>query len=873
MINKYLFWMVKNLLNYPKILIFFACIACGFSLNYALNNLGFNTDTTQILSSDLSFQQDRNRFLQEFPQDDQAVLIVIDAEAPELTTRVLSDLGKRLRSNNQYVQSVYIPGEGTFFEQQGLTYLSLSELEELAANLAEAQPFIGRLFLDNSLNGFLTTISLAISSVDYELPIDLKPMLLKITAALTAVNKGDNFQLSWQQLMFGGESDLLTTQRFILVKPILDYAELLPAEKSLFAIRTITDQTRRLFPQVSIRITGEVALEHDELESVAQSTVIASLISLALVCTSLLIGLRSLTMMFATLVSLVMGLIFTAAFAAWSIGHLNLISIAFSVLYIGLGVDYAIHLCLRYRELLQQNFPKEKALTLSIRSIAPSLALCAITTSAAFYAFVPTAYAGVSELGIIAGTGMFIALIISLVVLPAILKILPIHVIDSQAKSTLFPAWLYRFPIDNSKTISLSSLLLCVIALVLLTQVKFDFNPVNLRDPDSESVSTFKELLKNKTTSPLTLTVIAEDKDSALSKADKLEKLDPVENAITIFDFMPEDQEEKLEIIEEIGIMLGLQMGVFPPIHQGTVTNNIMALESFLNAIDKDLELKPDNELKQVLEQLRDEVQQLLTFLDSVHEDQQEAILSKLQSSLLGYLPDTMNSLIKGCYASFVGIDDLPKDLLQRWVSKEGAYRIMTFPRKDLNDIDNLREFVAEVTAVEPTATDLPVIYLESGKAVVNAFQQALLGALAAIILILLVVQRNLKDTALILLPLLMAAGFTGATTVILSNPFNFANIIAVPLIFGLGVDSGIHMIHRLRNKQSKNELLLHTSTARAIFFSGLTTLFSFVSLAFTPHLGIASMGQLLAIGITLIVCCTLLVLPAFVYYRHDRRK
>ena len=270
-------------------------------------------------------------------------------------------------------------------------------------------------------------------------------------------------------------------------------------------------------------------------------------------------------MMFATLVSLVMGLIFTAAFAAWSIGHLNLISIAFSVLYIGLGVDYAIHLCLRYRELLQQNFPKEKALTLSIRSIAPSLSLCAITTSAAFYAFVPTAYAGVSELGIIAGTGMFIALIISLIILPAILKVLPIHSIGFQEKSTLFPAWLYRFPIDNSKTISLSSLLICVIALVLLTQVKFDFNPVNLRAPDSESVSTFKELLKNKTTSPLTLTVIAEGKDSALSKADKLEKLEPVENAITIFDFIPDDQEEKLEIIEEIGIILRSSIFYLPP--------------------------------------------------------------------------------------------------------------------------------------------------------------------------------------------------------------------------------------------------------------------------------------------------------------------
>ena len=865
MLYKYLFWLQEKLLSYPKLLILLVCVACGFSLNYTINNLGFNTDTTGILSSELPFQLDRKRLLQLFPQDDQAILIVIDAEAPELTSRALSDLGDRLKAENEYVQSVYIPGEGAFFERQGLTFLELADLEALAANLAQAQPFIGRLYQDSSLNGFLSTISLALTHVDHELPIDLKPMLAKITAAIMAVNKGNDFQLSWQQLMFGGEPDLLTTQRFILVKPNMDFGELLPAEKSLRAIRTITEKTKALFPRVSIRITGEVALEHDELASVAQSTIIASLVSLILVCTALLIGLRSLTMMFATLLSLVVGLIFTATFAASTIGHLNLISVAFSVLYIGLGVDYAIHLCLRYRELLQQNYTKEQALSQSTRAIAPSLALCALTTSAAFYAFVPTAYAGVSELGIIAGTGMFIALIISLIVLPAILKILPVQSKGPQIQGTLFPDCFYRFPMTNSKTIRLSAMLLSLIALGLLTQVKFDFNPVNLRDPDSESVSTFKELLKNKITSPLTLTVIAEDKENALAKAEKLETLDSVENAITVFDFIPDEQEEKLEIIDDIGIMLGLQAGAFPPLQQDTVDNNNIALESFLEAIDKSLEHRPDNALNLALEQLRHEVQQLLITLDSAPARQQEELLVRLQSSLLGFLPDTMNSLLKGGNANRVTVDDLPKDLFQRWVSQEGAYRVMAFPRKDLNDIDNLREFVAEVKAVEASATDLPVIYLESGKAVVKAFQQALIGALGAIIIILVIVLRSIKDVALVLLPLMMAAGFTGAATVLLKTPFNFAYIIAVPLIFGLGVDSGIHMIHRLRHAQNKGELLLRTSTARAIFFSGLTTLLSFVSLAFTSHLGIASMGQLLAIGIALIVFCTLVVLPAFV--------
>nr|WP_305910291.1 MMPL family transporter [Methylomarinum sp. Ch1-1]MDP4522527.1 MMPL family transporter [Methylomarinum sp. Ch1-1] len=189
----------------------------------------------------------------------------------------------------------------------------------------------------------------------------------------------------------------------------------------------------------------------------------------------------------------------------------------------------------------------------------------------------------------------------------------------------------------------------------------------------------------------------------------------------------------------------------------------------------------------------------------------------------------------------------------------------MISPSRDLNEAKNLREFVTEVRKVAPHATDLPVIYLESGNAVVGAFQQALVSALAAIILVLLIIQRSFKDALLILLPLMMTAILTGASTVVMNNPFNFANIIIIPLLFGLGVDGGIYIMYRLRNPE-REQSVLRTSTARAVFFSLLTTLCSLVSMAFTPHPGLASMGQLLAIGLILTIVCTLIVLPAFAY-------
>lgn len=854
----------ERLLSFPGLLIVLFCIACGFSLNYTINHLGFNTDTTEILSTDLPFQQNRIRFLKSFPQDDLAILIVVDAEAPEQTTQVISWLGKQLKQEAEYVESIYIPGEGEFFERHGLMYLDLVDLQKLSVNLTEAQPFIGRQFQQNSLSSLLSTISLAITTGEHELPIDLDPLLNNILRAIQAVSRGEDFHLSWQKLMFENEQEVMGTLRFILVKPKLDFNELIPADISLQAIRTITDQAGEIFPRSRIRITGEVALEHDELNNVARSTLLALSVSFLLVCASLLVGLGSFAMMFATLVTLIMGLILTGGFAAIAVGHLNLISIAFSVLYIGLGVDYAIHLCLRYRELLQQNIPRNRALLQSSRSVGSSIALCAITTSAGFYAFVPTAYAGVSELGIIAGTGMFIALLLTLIVLPAMLKILPLKAVSPKTDRMHFPEWFYGFPLIYRRAVILLSILFTIVALGFLTQVTFDFNPVNLRNPESESVSTFKDLLKNRTTSPLTLTVLADDHEDALTRAELLESLDTVENAITILDFIPDEQHEKLAIIEDLALVLGIQSGAFPGLHQNPVEKNIEALKELRTAIFNDLESGKNTPPSETLLQLGKELQQFLIALDAAPGPVQKEMLDKLQNSLLVFLPDTMNSLLKSLDANVVGIDDLPDNLKERWVSREGVYRVMIFPHEDLNEIENLREFVSEVQGLEPEATDLPVIYLESGNEVVKAFQQALAGALTIIVVVLLLVQRSMKDTFLILLPLVMAAIFTGATTVLFNNPFNFANIIAVPLIFGLGVDSGIHMIRRLRKTKGHEHMLLQTSTARAVFFSGLTTLVSFVSLAFTLHLGMASMGQLLAIGISLIVFCTLVVLPAF---------
>ena len=235
-----------------------------------------------------------------------------------------------------------------------------------------------------------------------------------------------------------------------------------------------------------------------------------------------------------------------------------------------------------------------------------------------------------------------------------------------------------------------------------------------------------------------------------------------------------------------------------------------------------------------------------------------------LEENILGLLPHTMMRLRTSLTATPYTLNDLPSYLTQHWLSEGGLYRILITPAKDQNSPENQKSFVKEVQTIDNGVAGLSVADQASGTAVVDAFIQAFSSALIAIILLLLLILRNIKNTVLVVFPLLLVALFTGASNVALANSFNFANIIALPLLMGMGVDSSIHIMHRLNLGIKEGENLLQTSTARGVFFSSLTTMCSFSSLAFTSHVGTASMGLLLALGIFFTLICTLIILPAF---------
>jgi hopanoid biosynthesis associated RND transporter like protein HpnN len=356
----------------------------------------------------------------------------------------------------------------------------------------------------------------------------------------------------------------------------------------------------------------------------------------------------------------------------------------------------------------------------------------------------------------------------------------------------------------------------------------------------------------------MTLASLAPNTEEANARAARFEQLPTVDRVVSIFDLVPDNQDEKLGFIEDLALILGPQFSNFPdPAPDGAT---VAAVEKLQAAVQLRLATGDNGVLGPLDQALTD----FRSRLESADPAARQTLLDRLQASLLDPLPAVIRDLRKSLEAEPVTFDNLPPDLKDRWVSPAGLYRLQIFPKQDLNDLDNLREFILEAQQVDPDVTDLPVTYLESMNEVITAFQQAFAIAFLATAVILLLVLRNIKDTMLVLLPLLLASLFTAASTVLLKIPFNFANIIALPLLFGLGVDSGIHMAHRLHYWRPSERNLLGGSEAKGVFFGALTTVFSFCSLAFTSHQGTASMGLLLAVGLMLTLACALVVLPAF---------
>lgn len=812
-------------------------------------NLKINTDNEDMLSDELPFRQNSIEMDRAFPQLDDTLLIVLEAGNPDIADEKAALLVEKLTAQNGIFEEVFSSLSEPFFRQNGLLFLDVKELDDLYVRLAAAQPFMGTLWQQPNLAGLadITSLIAEASDLDGANVSEAARVFDEMSRVVRASTAGKSDKVIWSELLLGRDKSDGIEYRLISVKPKLDYGSLQPAARARDAIFATAEALRLQDDGIVLRLTGGAVLQDEELKSVEQGMGLAGIISLIVVTLVLGAGLRSIGMMCALLLTLVTGLVWTAAIAILWVGEFNLISVAFAVLFVGLSVDFGIHFSLRATEFVHEQGDWSGALRSGAYSVGPSLLFCAITTSIAFFSFLPTSYVGLAELGLIAGIGMFVALVTNLTVLPALLKVLvrraPRHhsIVSDGAQHT------------RGRRAVMVILFGCVLTLLgsvwLAKDVRFDFDPMNLRDANAPSMATLFDLADADKIELYSADLLISDISELAEIRGRLEDLKTVERVESVDDLLPENVSNKLDIISDLGLIIGpsffmAQGEVGIPVND-LASASVRLIDSLSGLLDHSVIGTP--------------AQKLRDALVDVQADQ----LARVNDALFAGLPNQLARLNELLGPTEVSIDTLPGHLKSRFVSPAGIVRLEIMPNEDLRDPSAMEAFVAEVQSIAPDATGGPVIVVEAGKAVLDAFLDALIYSIIGIGLFLLITLRRPVDIILVFAPVVVAGVWVLAVSALFDLPFNFANVIVLPLLFGLSVDFGLHLIIRAKASAGGGIDALKTTTPRAILLSALTTLGSFGSIMLSGHPGTSSMGVLLTIAIILSMVAILVVLPA----------
>ncbi len=840
-------------------------LAIGAAVALA-QRFAMDTDVTHLFPPDLPWRQTEQQVAEAFPQREDLIAVVIDAATADAADRAAEALAHRLRAQPALFRTVSRPDALAFFRRNGLLFLSLEELRATTERMIEAQPLLGTLAADPSLRGIATTFGLVLEGVargDAQLDVLATP-LPPLLAAAEAARGGRIAPLDWSALFTGRPPDALALRRFVLAQPMLDFGALSPGEAATAAIRAAI-AALPAEPGLRIRLTGQVPMADEEFASVADGAVRNTLLSLALVALVLWLALHSLRLILPVLATLLLGLLLTAAFGTLAIGPFNPLSIAFAVLFIGLGVDFGIQYAVRFREerhLLagaagDPARPQEElrsALAAAGGVAGPGIMLAALAVAGGFLAFLPTAYRGASELGAIAGFGLLLAGLLSLTVLPALLRL---SAPGGEAGEIGFAA---LAPLDRllarwARGVATGALLLGLSTAACLPFVPFDFNPLNLRDPAAESVATFRELMASTDTTPNTLTVLAADQAAAEVVAARLERLPEVARAMTLASFVPEQQDAKLALITDAADLLG--PGLAPPEVAAPPDDSAVAQALGTLAAALQREARPDRGGTAAL------ARRFAAVLESLAAPAATAQRQAFAAALLPGLRATLEQLATALQAAPVALADLPAELRQEWIAADGRARVEAYPRDLSDDNAAMVRFAAAVRAVAPQATGMAISVQSSSATIRQAFLVAGIIGLVLSALLLLAALRDLALALIALAPLVLALLLTLATCTLLGPALNLANIIALPLLFGIGIAFDIYYVLEWR---SGRRVLLPAALTRAVLFSALTTASAFGSLALSGHPGTASMGVLLALSLVYTLASVLLILPALLH-------
>ena len=830
---------------------------------YVRQNFAINTNSEQLIDAHVGWRVRQASFDAKFPQNTDLTLVVIDGQTPELAESAAARLTEKLKANPHLFPHVRRPDGGDFFNQNGLLFLSLDEVRQTTQQLIKAQPFLGGLASDPSLRGLMTnldTVLLGVAQGQAKLA-DIDQPMTAFANTLEAAAQGRVDYLSWRSLITGAAPKPEEIRRFITVKPRLDYNALEPGLEASTAIRNAA-KALNIDPAhgVRIRLTGDVPLSDEEFATLTDRAGLMVGAMLAGVLLTLWLAVKSWKLIAAILMTLFAGLGITMGVGLWAVGVFNIISIAFIALFVGLGVDFGIQFAVRYRHERHLNPDLAKALANAGHGVGVPLALAAAATAAGFFSFLPTSYNGVAELGMVAGIGMIAAFALSITLLPALLMLLnPPGENDDVGFQSLAGA--DHFMQRHRKRVIAIAAVAGVISLGLMYFVRFDSNPLDLRSPKVESVSTLFDLMKNPITSPNTIDVPVASLAQADILKDRIAQGSLVGQAIDLSSFVPDQQKEKLALITDANTLLDATINPFdvaPTPSDAQVVAAMQATAAKLRAAAGTANDKPARDARR----LADALNGVIKAGAPARARATEAMVPGLKT-MLQQVSDSLK-------AAPVTAATMPAEIRADWIATDGTARIQVSPKDTSNDPKALSDFSDQVLSIAPNASGAPISIRESGRTIVGAFTQAGILSFIVITLLLIMVLRRVHDVLMTLAPLVLTGLLTLATVVVLGQRLNFANIIALPLLLGIGVAFNIYFVVAWRRGQRCS---LASSLTRAVIFSAATTASGFGTLWLSIHPGTASMGELLMISLFWTLVTTLFLSPALLGTPPERAK
>jgi len=820
---------------------------------------GINTKTSNLLSKHLRFHALNRRFERLFPQEHEAIVLVLHGRSPEVVDRAARRLLVWLRRHPHEYRNPLDPEVDPFFRRAALLYLSLPALRRLSVRLVETGPVLGRLARRPTLVG-LTGL---LESVMRRHGIGalkrrfLPPALDALTHTIRRLNGHRPARVRWAGILIPGPLARRAgrNRTIVTTRPRALQGALRPYHAAVVTLRRALVRLG-IDPAHGIHVswTGGAVLADEQLATVGRGLGGALALSFLIVLVLVALAVRSLRMTAAVLLTLVVGLVTTTALATLVLGPFNLISIAFAVLFVGLGVDFGIQYGVRYLEEQAACGDVPRALDATVSGLALPLTLAATAAAISFYAFVPTQYTGIIDLGLVAGSSMFIAWFAYITLMPAWIEVMGQtrrHPPLVHAVARSYASFVRR----NARIVLAVTLVLTLIAIPFALRATFDFNPLHLMNPRSPAVRTLNRLAKRSRYSPYTISLLVHGARRARLMARRLRTASSVGRVVSLPSLIPARQERKRALLRRLRMLV-------PPF---TLRPNLRRYRRV--APDDALRLRKATRVLATLARSRVRNprlrRSLLGFSGALSlYVRRRGDLLRLQRALLGGLVDDLHFLHRALRPPYVTVNTLPPSLVRLFRAPGGVYRIEIFSRLDLSHEAALRRFVHQVRRLAPNAVGTPVMLVEGGRTVLHAFEEATLIALVLIAFLLLGVLRRFRDAALVLATTIVCAVLSAATMVVLGYSYDLANIIVLPLLLGLSLVYGIYFILRWRSG-APFEHVLQGSTPRGVLYSGATTLGTFGSLMLASDPGVGNLGRALVIALGWVLVSTLLLLPS----------